>query len=96
MRQDQEAADYYSARIRKAYDRTPRALIWFKLRRRAVPEHVVGVLQGLMDECSIRIRLGTDLSVPIPLEVCVPQGDVLSPDLKKAGYNLISKELTRF
>ena len=67
--------------IRKAYDRTPRALVWSKLRRRAVTEHIVCVLQGLMDECSIRIRLGTDLSVPIPLEVGVPQGDVLSPDL---------------
>jgi hypothetical protein len=67
--------------VRKAYDRTPRAFIFRKLRTRGMPDHAIGVLQALMDTCHVQIRVGADLSEAIPVELGVPQGDVLSPDL---------------
>ena len=67
--------------VRKAYDRTPRAFIFRKLRRRGMPEHVIGVIQALLDSCQVILRVGNDRSDPVAVEVGVPQGDVLSPDM---------------
>lgn len=67
--------------VRKAYDRTPRALVFRKLRARGMPDHAIGVIQALMDSCHVQIRIGTELSDPVAVELGVPQGDVLSPDM---------------
>jgi hypothetical protein len=67
--------------VRKAYDRTPRAFIYAKLRRRGMPEHAIGVIKALLESSQVVVRLGSDLSDPADVQVGVPQGDVLSPDL---------------
>lgn len=46
-----------------------------------MPDHVIGVIQALMDSCTVQIGIGAELSDPIPVELGVPQGDVLSPDM---------------
>jgi exonuclease III len=75
--------------ISKAYDRAARALIWRKLRSRGADQHVIGVLQSLLDRCSIVIRLDGKKSKPIRAAVGVPQGDVLSPDM----FNILVDDL---
>jgi hypothetical protein len=67
--------------IRKAYDRTPRAFIFRKLRRRGMPEHAIGVIQSLLDSCQVVLRVDGRCSDPVEVQVGVPQGDVLSPDM---------------
>jgi len=75
--------------IRKAYDRTARALIWRKLRARGCPGHVIGVLQSLLDRSSVIIRLDGVSSEAVRAEVGVPQGDVLSPSM----FNILVDDL---
>jgi hypothetical protein len=75
--------------IRKAYDRTARAFIWRKLRARGCPGHVIGVLQSLLDRCSLVIRLDGLNSESVRAEVGVPQGDVLSPSM----FNILVDDL---
>lgn len=67
--------------VRKAYDRTPRAFIFRKLRRRGMPEHAIGVIQALLDSCQVVLRVDGSCSDPVDVQVGVPQGDVLSPDM---------------
>jgi hypothetical protein len=67
--------------VRKAYDRTPRAFIFRKLRRRGMPEHAIGVVQALLDSCQVVLRVNGEQSEPVSVQVGVPQGDVLSPDM---------------
>lgn len=67
--------------VKKAYDRTPRAFIFRKLRRRGMPEHALGVIQALLDSCQVVLRVEGRLSDPVDVAVGVPQGDVLSPDM---------------
>lgn len=67
--------------IRKAYDRTPRAFVYRKLERRGMPDHAIGVIQSLMEDCQVVILGASGESRPANVEVGVPQGDVLSPDL---------------
>jgi hypothetical protein len=75
--------------IRKAYDRTARALIWRKLRTRGCPNHIIGVLQSLLDRGKIVIRLDGVCSEAVETQVGVPQGDVLSPSM----FNILVDEL---
>ena len=81
--------------VRKAYDRTPRALVWRKLRSRGAPQHVIGVLQALLDRCRVAIRVGTEISADVAVEVGVPQGDVLSPDLFNVLVDGLPERLRR-
>mgnify|MGYP001109291926 FL=1 len=67
--------------VKKAYDRTPRAFIFRKLRRRGMPDHAIGVIQSLLDSCQVVLRVDGSFSNPVDVQVGVPQGDVLSPDM---------------
>ncbi|KMS93542.1 hypothetical protein BVRB_030430, partial [Beta vulgaris subsp. vulgaris] len=79
--------------IRKAYDRTPRAYIFRKLRARGMSEHAIGVVQALLDSCQVVIRIGNERSDPVDVQVGVPQGDVLSPDMFNVFVDDIAERL---
>jgi hypothetical protein len=73
--------------VRKAYDSTPRALIFRKLRERGIPNHAISVVQALLDSCAVRIRIGTELSEPVPVKIGVPQGNALRPHMFNVYIN---------
>jgi hypothetical protein len=81
--------------IKKAYDRTPRAFVYRKLKDRCVPGHVIGVLQALLDYCTVEIRVDGVSSEPVCVQVGVPQGDVLSPDLFNVYIDDLPRRLVR-
>ena len=38
----------------KAYDRVPRALIWWSLRNKRVPEAYIKIIQDMYEDCEIK------------------------------------------
>ena len=81
--------------IKKAYDRTPRAIVYRKLKARGAPAHVIGVIQALLDYCTVAVQAVDGVSEPVLVKIGVPQGDVLSPDLFNVYVDDLPQRLRR-
>jgi hypothetical protein len=77
--------------LEKAYDRVPRDLIWWALRRKQVPVKYIRVVQDMYRECCTRVRTSCGTTDGINVEVGLHQGSVLSPYL----FITIMDELTK-
>ena len=65
--------------LEKAFDRVPRRVIWWALRRRGVPEQLVDAVRSLYEGASTKVRVGSEFSEVFSVRVGVHQGSVLSP-----------------
>jgi len=65
--------------LEKAFDRVPRAEMWWALRRLFVDEWLVTVIQYMYYRAAMAIKMNGGLSKESPVKVGVHQGSVLSP-----------------
>ena len=64
--------------LEKAFDREPRKVIWWALRKLGVEEWIVRLVQGMYANARSRVRVGEGYSEEFEVKVGVHQGSVLS------------------
>ena len=65
--------------LEKAFDRIPRKVIWWALRKLGVVEWIVRLVQGMYANARSRVCVGEGYSEEFEVKVGVHQGSVLSP-----------------
>ena len=81
--------------LEKAFDRVPRKVIWWALRKLGVDEWIVRLVQGMYSNARSRVRVGEGYSDEFEVKVGVHQGSVLSPLLFIIVLEALSRELCR-
>ena len=76
--------------LEKAFDRVPRKVIWWALRKLGVDEWIVRLVKGMYSNARSRVRVGEGYSEEF--EVKVHQGSVLSPLLFIIVLEALSRE----
>ena len=78
--------------LEKAYDRVPRDLVYWCLRRRGVPEKLVRLVEATYHGASTIVRTTHDRTDEFPIKVGLHQGSGLSPFLFTVVPDVISEE----
>ena len=78
--------------LEKAFDRVPRQVIWWAMRKLGVEEWIVKLVQGMYHNARSRVRVGDGLSDEFEVKVGVHQGSVLSPLLFIIVLEALSRE----
>ena len=78
--------------LEKAFDRVPRKVIWWALRKLGVDEWIVRLVQGMYSNARSRVRVGEGYSEEFEVKVGVHQGSVLSPLLFIIVLEALSRE----
>ena len=65
--------------LEKAYDRVPRDLIWWSLRKKRIPEQYVAIIQDMYQDSQTRVNTRCDTTEYFDIEVGLHQGSALSP-----------------
>ena len=65
--------------LEKAFDRVPRKVLEWAMRKRGIPEAMVRAVMSLYEGAKTRVRVGLELSEEFEVKVGVHQGSVLSP-----------------
>ena len=78
--------------LEKAFDRVPRNVIWWAMRKLGIEEWLVKVVQSMYENVSSRVRVGKGYSDAFEVKVGVHQGSVLSPLLFIIVMEALSRE----
>ena len=78
--------------LEKAFDRVPRKVIWWALRKLDVEEWIVRLVQGMYANARSRVRVGEGYCEEFEVKVGVHQGSVLSPLLFIMVLEALSQE----
>ena len=78
--------------LEKAFDRVPRKVIWWALRKLGVDEWIVRLVHGMYSNARSRVRVGEGYSEEFEVKVGVHQGSVLSPLLFIIVLEALSRE----
>ena len=78
--------------LEKAFDRVPRKVIWWALRKLDVEEWIVRLVQGMYANARSRVRVGEGYSEEFEVKAGVHQGSVLSPLLFIIVLEALSRE----
>ena len=65
--------------LEKAFDRVPRKVLWWAMRKVGVEEWIVRLVQAMYNNARSRVRVGSEYSEEFEVGVGVHQGSVLSP-----------------
>lgn len=79
--------------LEKAYDRVPRRVLYWCLRKRGVPEKIVRLVEMLYDGAKTTVRTKYGKTDPFSIEVGLHQGSALSPFLFLIVLDTITREL---
>ncbi len=84
---------YFAFRdLKKAFDRVPRGVIWWAMRRLGVEEWLVSVVMSMYVNTRSRVRVNCSFSTDFVVKVGVHQGSVLSPLLFIMVFEALSSE----
>lgn len=78
--------------LEKAFDRVPRQVLWWALRKTGVEEWLVRVVQTMYHNATSKVRIGSTYSDSVKVDVGVHQGSVLSPLLFVIVLEALSRE----
>ena len=78
--------------LEKAFNRVPRKVIWWALRKLGVEEWIVRLVQGMYANAQSRVRVGEGHSEEFEVKFGVHQGFVLSPLLFIIVLEALSRE----
>ena len=79
----------------KAYDRVPRYIIWWALRKKHVEEKYIKVIQDMYDGCTTSVTTLIGSTESFEVKVGLHQGSALSPLLFITIMDVISQEVGR-
>ena len=79
--------------LEKAYDRVPREVLYWCLRKRGVPEKIVRLVKMTYDGAKTTVRTKYGKTEPFPVEVGLHQGSALSPFLFLIVLDTITREV---
>ena len=65
--------------LEKAFDRVPRKVLKWAMRKRGIPEVMVRTVMSLYESAKTKARVGLELSEKLEVKVGVHQGFVLLP-----------------
>ena len=78
--------------LEKAFDRVPRKVLWWALRKVGVPEWIVRVVQIMYQSATSKVKVNNSYSDVFNVQVGVHQGSVLSPLLFIIVLEALSRE----
>ena len=81
--------------LEKAYDRIPRDIIFWSLRKRGVTEKMVKVVASLYQGCKTKVICAAGESENFPIQVGLHQGSALSPFLFALVVDTVTSEVKR-
>ena len=65
--------------LEKAFDRVPRRILWWVMRKLRIDEWIIQVVKSMYENAHSKVRIANSYSNPINVSVGVHQGSVLSP-----------------
>ena len=77
--------------IEKAFDRDPRKVMEWMMRKKGLPEVIVTAVMSLYHGAKTKVRVGSELSQEFLVQVGVHQGSVLSPLLFAIAVDVTSE-----
>src|SRR6476469_9207370 len=77
--------------LEKAFDRVPREVLWWALRKMNVPEQLLEVIQAIYNHAKTAVRTQNEIGEEFEVKVGVHQGSVLSPLLFTIVLEALSK-----
>ena len=78
--------------LEKAFDRVPRDVIWWAMRKLGIDEWLVSLVQSMYKDVRSRVRVGDGYSEEFGVGVAVHQGSVLSPLLSIIVLEALSRD----
>ena len=81
--------------LEKAFDRVPREVIWWALRKSGVEERLISVIKSMYDGATTAVKIGASESKKFPVRVGAHQGSVLSPLLFIIVLEALSKKFRK-
>ena len=79
--------------LEKAFDRVPRELIWWALRRKGVMEREIMAIKEMYSDIKTSVRVECERSESFDVKVGVHQGSVLSPLLFAVVMDEVTKDV---
>ena len=78
--------------LEKAFDRVPRKVLWWAMRKVGVEEWVINIVKAMYSDATSQVRVSGEYSEPFNVKVGVHQGSVLSPLLFIIVMEALSRE----
>ena len=79
--------------LERAFDRVPRKVLEWAMRKRGIPEAMVRAVMSLFEGAKTRVRVGLKLSEEFEVKVGVHQGSTLSPLLFVIVVDMITESV---